>query len=339
MTGIEAALTLPRYAGLIEYSACMFYGVYDSNSPGYACREYWSQPQRETAARYLIEAQIEIENVIKYPLKRRWFGDGQCEDDVQSWRATGMYRAKRGHIVKMGTRAETEIVAGAAIDHTNDPASVGPITTTVSPDELRLYHPGTDTEIFPCRATTGGGAVTFEIPRCHLVKLSAAFNDPTRPMSYNDTGVGGIFEQTIDIKRVYTDGTTHAVLRYGDGATQAVGVVIRNSQLGLLCVEGMGGRNWCSPGGGWPVEISFNYYAGVRCLNFQQEDTILRLAHAKMPNAICSCEVWQNLWRRDRFVPEVLTRERLNCPFGMNDGAWTAWKFAQSFRLMRGGVV
>lgn len=336
-----SALALPRYASLVEYSECLFWGVYDDQSPGYACREYWSKVQRDTAAKYLAEAQDELEGVIHYPLERRWFGAGQCENDVQTWRPTGLYRARRGNIVAMGQKATADVALAEPVNHVADPAVIGPVATSVTEaEELRLFHPGLDVEIHPSARTLAAGQVTFEVPRCRLVKAEFADNDPTRPMSYNDAGVGGVFLQEVDIKRVYTDPTVHATVRYSDGLSMTVEVLIKSSTLGILCLADTLRQVWCGPSGsGTPVDISFNYFAGVNCLSFQQEDSILRLAHAKMPSAICSCEPWQNMWRRDRFVPEVLTRERLNCPFGTNDGAWTAWRFAQSFRLVRGGAM
>lgn len=337
----DSALSLPRYATLVGYSECMFWGVYDSNSPGYACREYWSKPQRDAAAKYLAEAQDELEQVVHYPLARRWIGQGQCQNDVQRWRPTGLYRAKFGYIVEMGIKASVAISLAEPINHASDPAVIGPVVTSViDANEIRLFHPGTEIEIHPSARVLNGGQVTFEVPRCRLVKAQFADNDPTQPMNYNDAGVGGVFLQEVDIRQVSTDTTVHATIRYADGETSSVDVVIQNSRLGVLCVDNSWRRAWCGPAGkSQPVEISFNYLAGVECLSFQQEDTILRLAHAKMPGAICSCEPWQNLWRRDRFIPEVLSRARLECPFGLSDGAWTAWKFAQAFRLVRGGSL
>src|SRR5690606_14969886 len=82
-----------------------------------------------------------------------------------------------------------------------------------------------------------------------------------------------------------------------------------------------------------------NYRCGLQKLNLQAEMAILRLAHAKSPEAPCSCEKTSHLWQRDRDVPEVLTRERLECPFGLSNGAWIAWKFAQSLKHYRAGVL
>jgi len=80
--------------------------------------------------------------------------------------------------------------------------------------------------------------------------------------------------------------------------------------------------------------VRVNYYDGKQYLSRQMEDAIVRLAHAKMPDEPCGCDVAQRMWKRDRNVPEVLTRERINCPFGMSDGAWIAWQFTRSFKQM-----
>jgi len=58
-----------------------------------------------------------------------------------------------------------------------------------------------------------------------------------------------------------------------------------------------------------------------------------------MPKEPCACDIVQYYWERDRNMPEAFTRERANCPFGMSDGAWIAWRFAQTLKTVRGGVL
>jgi hypothetical protein len=45
------------------------------------------------------------------------------------------------------------------------------------------------------------------------------------------------------------------------------------------------------------------------------------------------------MWAADRAMPEVFSRERINCPFGMSAGAWVSWKWALGLKLVRGGIV
>jgi len=90
---------------------------------------------------------------------------------------------------------------------------------------------------------------------------------------------------------------------------------------------------------GTPELVRLNYRAGLTELTHQAEDAIVRLAHSKMPHSPCNCSPPLWLWSRDQNVPDVLTRERYNCPFGMSDGAWGAWRFAWSMKEWRGSVL
>jgi hypothetical protein len=86
---------------------------------------------------------------------------------------------------------------------------------------------------------------------------------------------------------------------------------------------------------GEPDWALLNYKSGMQQLTQQAEDTLIRLAHSKMPDEPCGCETSTALWRRDRAVPTVLTRERVNCNFGMSDGAWWAFRQAQAMKIVR----
>ena len=85
---------------------------------------------------------------------------------------------------------------------------------------------------------------------------------------------------------------------------------------------------------------SFNYQAGLTELTRAAEDAIIRLAHSLMATEPCSCEATQFMWRRDRqYTGSNGTRERINCSFGLSDGAWYAWRWAQEHKLVRGAVL
>jgi hypothetical protein len=119
---------------------------------------------------------------------------------------------------------------------------------------------------------------------------------------------------------------------------------VRNGELGILDVlpATYSGGEWVTDASclcSRPERVRLNYKAGVTSLSYQAEDAILRLAHAKMPEEPCGCDVVQRLWKRDREVPKIVTSERLNNPFGLNDGAWIAWRFAMDLRKVRVGVL
>jgi len=348
------AVRLARYAQLAGFSECAFWGVYNEADPvNEACRPIQTLFQRQSIAKYLGEAQEEIEQVAGYPLSVRWFTDEvpyNCR-----------VRARWQKVIEMGIMATADIALGAVVDHTTDPAVIGPIATTVTDvDEIHVYHPGTDIEIDPSSITIAGGNVTIEIPRCRLVI------DPDNPdggWDYADVGmcgasvpVPGVFECEVDVKRVYNDSSTSATLVYPHKAScssgscccptcseythEACGYVY-NSAGGLIDVlyASLVGSVWtaacsicyCST----PELVRLYYRAGMTPLTAQAEDAIIRLAHAKMPKPPCGCGALMEMWTRDRNVPEVLDAARLNCPFGLSDGAWIAWKFANALAARR----
>lgn len=345
LTEIDLALPLPRYAQIINYSECAFFGVRNPDDDTRACRQVWSEWQRDQIAHYLGEAQDEIEQVVRYPLNRRWFADEEHPYGCPTFTTWG-------HVVEAGVQATSTIVSGEAVDHTSDPATVGPVATTVTDeDEIHIYHPGSDVEIYPSAISISGGNVTISIPRCRMVKESLVDN-PTGGLDY-DTVTN--FESTVDIKRVYNDASTNAVLiwpcKCGNGTcsaactekTQTACMYLDDLEVGIVSTKA---ANYS--GGSWataacycdePSKLQLNYRAGLASLTRQAEDAIVRLAHAKMPAEPCGCNVTQQLWKRDRNIPAVLTRERINCPFGLSDGAWTAWRFANAMKLFRGSTI
>ncbi len=156
------------------------------------------------------------------------------------------------------------------------------------------------------------------------------------------------FESTVDIQRVYNDISTQATLVWPHTCsgtsycgctcgeyTQDGCIYVRNPELGTLDVLAAtySAGSWstvCRRCAGNPDALLLNYRAGLIELTYQAEDAIIRLAHAKMPYAPCGCDIYRRVWQRDTNVPDVLSVERYNCPFGMSDGAWIAWRFANA---------
>jgi len=214
-----SAVTLARYAQIIEYDECAFFGVDPGNLDQLDCRTIWIKSERDTIAKYLAEAQLEIENQVGFFLSPRWVvgqlsdepdGNSRLVDGGREWSLPLVTRW--AEVIAGGVRAESTISAGETVSHAADPAVIGPVATTVTdPDEIRIYHPGTDIEMHPSKITISGGNVTIEIPRCRTVTEAAADNDRSG-LDYSDTGPGGPFEQTVDIKRVYNSEATQAVL-------------------------------------------------------------------------------------------------------------------------------
>lgn len=343
------AVSLPRYVKLVGYDECAFYGVRTDTTPT-RCREIWVQAERDLVARYLLEAQEELEPILHYPLCRKWITD-------ERHHYTLPVRARWGKIIAAGVRAASTIQLGAGVNHATDPAIVGPLATTVTDaSEIHVYYPATLSdeaiEIVPSKVVLSGGAVTLSIPRCRMVAPSVMDN-PRTGLDYDDLGN---FLATVDVLRVYNDPSTQGTLHYpsscGCGSfscptcserTQAACLYVAHGELGVLrALPGSYASGaWTVAAScctGRPEYVTLNYLAGT-AVTRQAEDTIIRLAHSKMPEEPCACEVVRYVWERDRKTPEVMTRERINCPFGLSDGAWTAYKFAQAMRLVRGGLL
>lgn len=348
----ENAIKLARYAQIIEFPECAFFGVRYDNDALAACQHIWRHHERASIARYLNEAQIEIEQVTGYPLSPKWF-----EQEQQPYQCRSI-KTRWSKLLAAGVRAVSNIALNEPVDHSTDPAVVGPVVTTVTDwHEIKVYHPGTDFEIEPSAIAIAGGQVTIEIPRCRLV-LAALEDTPQDGLDYDDVGTcvssfsagtPGSFECEVDVKRVYTDTTDQGTLVYPHGKscacvqnctedTDAACVYIRDAELGFVDVRRETISSLCTCGARLTY-VRMNYQAGVVSPTSQMEDAIIRLAHVKMPHSPCGCEQVTDMWARDRHVPDVLDRERLNCPFGLSDGAWTAWKFANALQVKRASVL
>lgn len=338
-----SAVRLAHYSAIVGYPECAFFGVNrEGDKDTGQCREIWTKEQRDMVLKYLAEAQYEIEQEIAYPLSPHYIGQGQSEE-YQDWQP---YKrrvvTKFARFIEAGIEATANISLGEAVDHTSDPAVIGPVATAViNEDEIHVYHPGSDVEIDPSSITIAGGNLTIQIPRCRMVTEAQADN-PITGLDYTELAN---FEATVDIKRVYTNTNTQATLVYLKSCTGCEEetlsgcIYVRDKTVGVLDIQLSGtNNNLCRC---QPETIKLHYLAGADVLTRQAEDAIIRLAHAKMPSEPCGCEVIKRLWKRDHDIPDVLDRERLNCPFGLNNGAWIAWKFAKSpgMKVYRASVL
>lgn len=354
-SGIEytGVIPLPRYAQLVDYSDCAFHGVSHPGNTNYGCRKIWSLSQRREIAKYLMQAEGLIAEVVGYPLQPTYITgtvqSGSPDMYTDNQRLRNPLVARWVNVIEAGIKAISDVQLNAAVDHTADPAVVGPIATTVTDvDEIHVYLHGTAFEVIPSSIVIAGGNVTIEIPRCRLV-AEAYLDNPEAGWEYSDISH---FAAVVDVKRIYTDPSTQAVLlRRADctdaeicsAETQTGCIYIEKPSIGRLQVYG---ANYGS--GVWTKTFSYckeydwvqlNYLAGLVTLPHDIEDAIIRLAHALMPGEPCGCQALQVLWKRDRRIPDVLTAERLNCPFGQNDGAWFAYCVAINHVAGRGVTI
>lgn len=346
------AVRLAKYAQLTQQE-CAFFGVLDPLEPvDDACSPILTLPEREQIARYLGEAQDEIEQVIGYPLAPRWF------TDELPYAFT--VHAKRKKIIEPGIMATEDVALGQAIVFAIDPAVIGPLATTVmDADEIHIYHPGTDIEIDPSSIEITAGLLTIEIPRCRLVN-AASVDNPQAGLDYADVPPSATspFEDEVDIKRVYNDPYTQGMMvwphQFSESCacgcmvcgeyTHEACLYVRNGETGALDIlyAHLVGSVWthsCTCICILPQLVRVNYYAGLIPLTKQAEDAIIHLAHAKMPRPSCGCGILRDKWDADRVVPENMTAEQAGNPFGQSAGAFTAWKFANTMKVYRMGIL
>lgn len=352
----DLAVSLASYAQIIRYRECAFWGVRNEDDQEYECRSIWIKAERDDIAHHLAEAQHELEVEVKFPLAARWFAD---EDHPWAY----PLRANWCRIIEAGVRAESNIELDAAINHATDPATITVTTTVTDESEIRVYYPASlgvedDVEIDPSDIDIAGGTATIYVPRCRMVHPQFADN-PREGLSYDNLAN---FLSVVDVKRVYNDPSTHATLVWPHSCTSASlcdctcdeythdgCIYLRDAYLGLLDTlpASYSAGAWTRTTAtccGEPERVRVNYRAGLRYADDpglwrKMQDAVVRLAHVKMAEPACACDDWLRVWRRDLKTPEIglATRELINCPFGKTEGAWTAWRFAQASRIVRGG--
>jgi hypothetical protein len=357
VTTPNCAVPLSRYAKLIGYEEAAFWGVVWENQYLRGCDPLWSEYQRMTVQNALAEAQQEIEQVVGYPLCPTYIS-GTYDDnprwvDQQELRHNIITRYPR--IIEAGVPVTSVIESDSGVNHSlvNGIGVVGPLSTSAtSVDEIKIYYPGSNREISPSKITLSGGDVTIEIPRYRMVKQEF-LNVVEGGVDYQ---VLGNFLTTVDVKRIYTDPSTQAVLvrpncRNNNCAggcyecTQSACMYLLDGYLGMVRVTPAA---WDTDLAEWKTNIvcagryslvRLNYLAGIRTLDLQAEMTIVRLAHSKMGKPPCSCDKTAGMWQHDYDITGAVTRERVNCAFGMSNGAWHAWKWAKSFSSQRASIL
>lgn len=349
-TGGGSCVSLPAYTELIDYDENRFWGVYKDDSPDYGCREFWTRRERRNIAKYLRVAQTMIERELHFPLCPTWI-----EAEARPYSPAILTRKK--WIISGGVQASEVIELEATVDHSSDPAVIGPIATTVTDtSEVVVYHTGTNQAIVPemVAIDSDTGELTIEIPRCRLVLPEVEKQTtPEQGIHYDQLAN---FAETVDVVRIYNDPSQQATLVWPHRCTsscstngcteqtQASCIYIEDPEIGRISVQPATYIN-----GAWkraktncrgvPVTVRLNYLAGVPHELEDMHDAVVRLAHSLMPEEPCGCKIIREMWKRDRDMPLALTRERENCPFGMSNGAWIAYQFARANAVLGMGTT
>lgn len=349
-----SCVPLPRYAELMEINENAFFGLNDGTGSE-PCDHIWTHAERKRIARYLHEAQEEIEQVTGYPLCPTWF-----ENEAQPYGYP--VHAKWMKVLQCGFKNSSIVAAASVVSYTTDPAVIGPVATTVTDvDEIRVYYPGTTIEIAPSSVIIAGGNVTITIPWARLV-APIHFENPADGWDYDDIppSASTPYTTTVDVKREYLDDSIQAGLIWphhssagcdcdcaecggtcGEYSVNAC-MYIRDAETGAIDVLEAAhdvttgwtancSTCYCE----YPSIIRLNYQAGLAEITTQMEEAVIRLAHAKMSYAPCGCSTIQDTWARDHKEIENPSPEQTMCPFGTLSGAWFAWRQVQMAKNQR----
>lgn len=352
----NSVVSLSHYARIIGYEEAAFWGVVYENQHLRGCGPLWSEYERMNIAIALAEAQQEMEQVLGYPLQPTWvvghISDEPNHDDrwVDQQDYTWQMLTRYPRLLAAGKRAVTILEEEATVTHGVAISTVGPIATvSTDPTEIHVYYPGSDREIKPSKIALSGGFVNIEIPRFRMV-LPDYLNTPEGGIMYEDTDY---FLSSVAVKRIYNDPSVQAVLvrtscTCGNGCSECTHdacIYLKNPYIGNIEVKP---ATWSASTSTWThatlcnfqyARARLHYQCGVKYLNLQAEHALVRLAHTKLGRPPCSCDKTAGLWQKDYDIPSILTRERLNNPFGLSNGAWTAWRFALSLRSVRAGML
>jgi hypothetical protein len=352
----DSAVKLARYAQIIGLEENGFFGLNAPDINTDNCHPIWTLVERVRIARYLAEAQEEIEQVTGYPLTPRWI------EEEQQYYSFSVH-ARWTKIIEGGFRNTSVIHAGMSITYTSDPITITHATTVTDTGEIAVMHPGTDIEIYPSSVEISGGTVTIQIPWARLVKESAQDNAATgSSYSVVPPAAGTVYEATVDIVRVYNDDSIQAGLFWthresagcactcasccgtcGDYSETACMYII-NPETGAIDVLP---ASW-SGATGWtaycdtcycalPDRMRLNYRAGMSPMTLRVEEAVISLAHAKMSEPICNCGVAGERWKADN---EVVPFTNGKLPFGLSKrGAFRAWDITTKVMTLRGMAI
>lgn len=355
----NCAVSLSRYAKIINYEESAFWGVTYDNQILAGCDPLWTESQRFDIQNALAEAQQEVEEQLNYPLCPTWVA-GTLDDelnhndrwvDQQTFRSSLLTRYPR--LISAGIRAVTTVGSSSAITHGPTVGVIGPLATdALTTEEIHVYYPDSDREITPSKITISGGTVTIEIPRYRMV-IQSLLNTPKSGIKYESLSN---FLTAVDVKRIYTDTSVNAILVRGrcknnqcqngcGECTRPACIYIRDPYIGQIDISP---ADWDADAQEWSSRVicagnysrvRLNYVCGLRYLNLKAEIALIRLAHSKLGKPPCQCDRTNNMWSGDYAVPNILTRERINCPFGYSNGAFLAWKWAMSLASRRASVL
>jgi hypothetical protein len=337
----QPEFSLDQYRRRFNMPPWAFNGVENPNEDRRGCDKYWTQWDRDDLAQSLDDAEGDLAEALNFYLGARYLTDTD-----RPWRDP--LQLTYGHVLGGGVRARDEVTPSAS-DFTIDPATITVPTASFSGgvSEVIVIEDETGLEIEYDDIATSGANYIISISQYKLLNWTV-LEDQSDTIDYNAAFPAASWLKLADLTvyRQYRDTDTQATITFGPACncwcsgtactgTEYTGCVfVLNTDIGLVRVN----RATLSSGS-WTCDqsavcgcyegdkVTVHYEAGTTDIPGWQR-AIWRLAHSQMGEQPCGCTLAERQWRNDRHAPSVLTAERLNCPFGLTDGAWAAWRWA-----------
>jgi hypothetical protein len=333
--------SLDLYRQRFDIPPWAFNGVENPNENRTGCDHYWTQWERNDLAQALDDAEGDLAGELNFYLGARYLTDTDRPWD-------NPLRLHWGYVLGAGVRARDEVTPSAS-DFTTDPATITVPAASFSggTSEVVVLEDSTGLALSIEVATSGANYV-ISIDQYNLLKWSV-LEDQTDTIDYNAAFPAASWLKLADVTvyRQYRDTNTQATITYGPtcccwctsgqacAGTDYTGCAfVLDQEIGLVRVNRatLSAGVWscdtsavCGCYGGDKVTV--HYEAGTDDIP-GWERAVWRLAHSQMGEQPCGCKLHERQWRNDRNTPSVLTAERLNCPFGLTEGAWAAWRWA-----------
>lgn len=332
---LAVPVTLSRYAEVLGIPDTEFWGVVEGAFVG-PSQIFWTGPERQRIAMRLRQAEELIAAHLGVYLYPRW-----TEDERHPYVGRNPIPLWWKHLIAAGQRAVSTYAASATVVYSGDYGIVTvPHGGVGQESEVRVYY-ADDTYTWgpePIDVDFQATNIVITFPRQRLVS-PAHMSAADVPVHWVDIAE---FITRVTVARVYNDPSVHAYVRVDNGCVPC------DEVCQTACVRPTDARlSWVNitpavyTSGSWvasrcfsaaPQEARVYYWSGLATLPVGFEDIIIRLAHTLMPEVECPSgkDTHHRFWKRDRRKPEgAVTRERVNCPWGMMDGAWAAWMFVE----------
>jgi len=333
-------LTLDMYRRISHIPRCVFNGVENPDETTAGCDRVFQQWQRDEISQSLYDAGGLLADELGY-----WLGAHYLVDEGHSF--THPMTLNYGHIIGGGIEGLTEVTPSAS-DFTTDPATITVAQADFTDEtEIKIVETSSGLQINVDSVAEVGTDYVISISQCKLIEWDD-LEEQIVAIEYDAAFPAAIWLKLADLTvyRSYLDTSSQATITFGpscvccceDGActgTDYTGCVYvmkpEISKISVSIANYSDGSWTCgslSCGCYHGDKVKVRYKAGHEPTGWERAQ--IALANTFLDFPPCGCSAFDYRMNRDRNIPAVLTRERIECPWGLTDGAWFAWKWAQA---------